>query len=112
MEQHRLLMNYGTMLKACHDGPCGGHFVERKIGHKVLQTLYYWPTIFRDAKKFFQACDSCQRARRPGQSDEMPLKPQLVIELFERWALDFIGPINPLSNQKTYILVATEYVTK
>jgi len=42
----------------------------------------------------------------------MPLHPQLVIKPFECWALDFIGPINPSSNQKTYILVATEYVTK
>eukprot|EP00253_Pinus_taeda_P029756 PITA_29756 len=42
----------------------------------------------------------------------MPLRPQLVIEPFERWALDFVGPINPSSNQKTYILVATDYVTK
>jgi len=42
----------------------------------------------------------------------MPLNPQLVIEPFERWVLDFIGPINPSSNQKTYILVAIEYVTK
>ena len=59
-----------------------------------------------------QACDSCQRAGRPGQSDEMPLNPQLVIKPFERWSLDFVGPISPPSNQKTYILVATEYVTK
>eukprot|EP00253_Pinus_taeda_P036258 PITA_36258 len=42
----------------------------------------------------------------------MPLRPQLVIEPFERWALDFVGPINPSSNQRTYILVATDYVTK
>eukprot|EP00253_Pinus_taeda_P031699 PITA_31699 len=42
----------------------------------------------------------------------MPLRPQLVIEPFECWALDFVGPINPPSNQRTYILVATEYVTK
>eukprot|EP00253_Pinus_taeda_P009259 PITA_09259 len=42
----------------------------------------------------------------------MPLNPQLVIEPFERWAFDFIGPINPSSNHKMYILVATEYVTK
>eukprot|EP00253_Pinus_taeda_P028563 PITA_28563 len=42
----------------------------------------------------------------------MPLNSQLVIEPFEQWALDFVGPINPSSNQKTYILVATEYVTK
>eukprot|EP00253_Pinus_taeda_P012043 PITA_12043 len=37
---------------------------------------------------------------------------KIVIEPFERWALDFIDPKNPSSNQKTYILVATEYVTK
>eukprot|EP00253_Pinus_taeda_P004653 PITA_04653 len=54
----------------------------------------------------------CQRAGRPGQADEIPLRPQLVIEPFERWALDFVGPINPSSNQRTYILVATDYVTK
>ena len=100
------------ILKACHDGPCGGLFAERRAAHKVLQTGYYWPTIFKDAKKSVQACDSCQRVGRPGPADEMPLRPQLVIEPFERWALDFVGPINPPSNQKTYILVATEYVTK
>eukprot|EP00253_Pinus_taeda_P014993 PITA_14993 len=100
------------ILKACHDGPCGGHFAKKRTTHKVLQTGCYWPTIFKDAKKFAQTCDSFQRARRPGQADEMPLRPQLVIEPFERWALDFVGPINPSSNQRTYILVATDYVTK
>eukprot|EP00253_Pinus_taeda_P035362 PITA_35362 len=100
------------ILKACHEGSCGSYFAYHRTGHKVLQIGYYWPTIFKDAKKFVQACESCQRTGRPGQSDEMPLNPQLVIEPFERWALDFIGPINPSSNQKTYILVAIEYVTK
>lgn len=88
-------------------GQGGGHFAEKRTTHKVLQIGYYWPTIFKDAKKFVQACDSCQRAGRPGQADEMPLRPQLVIEPFERWALDFVGPISPSSNQRTYILVAT-----
>ena len=100
------------ILKACHDGPCSGHFADYKILHKVLQMGYYQPTIFKDAKNFAQTCNSYQRMRRPGQSDEIPLHPQLVIEPFECWALDFIGPINPSSNQKKYILVATEYVTK
>eukprot|EP00253_Pinus_taeda_P007096 PITA_07096 len=100
------------ILKACHDQPCGGNFTDRRTAHKVLQTGYYWPIIFKDANKFVQACDSCQRAGCPSQWDEMPLKLQLVIEPFERWDLDFVGPINPPSNQKTYILVATKHVTK
>lgn len=47
------------ILKACHDGQCGGHFADRRTAHKVLRTGYYWPTIFNDAKKIVQACDSC-----------------------------------------------------
>ena len=42
----------------------------------------------------------------------MPLQPQVLIEPFEKWALDFIGPINRSSKQKKYILVCTDYVTK
>ena len=40
------------ILKSCPDGPCGGHFVDHRTGHKTLQMGYYWPTIFKDAKKF------------------------------------------------------------
>ena len=42
----------------------------------------------------------------------MPLQPQVLIEPFEKWALDFIRPINPPSRQKKYILVCVDYVTK
>jgi hypothetical protein len=47
-----------------------------------------------------------------GQADEIPLKTQLVVEPFEIWALDFVGPFNQKSNQKAYILIATDYMTK
>ena len=100
------------ILRACHDEPCDSHFVERGTGHKVLQLGYYWPTIFKDAKKYVQSCDSCQIMGRPGQVDEIPLQPQLVVELFKRWALDFVGPFTPTSNQKIYIIVATDYIKK
>eukprot|EP00253_Pinus_taeda_P026402 PITA_26402 len=100
------------ILKAYHDEPCGGHFADQRIGHKVLQMGYYWPTIFKDAKKYAQACDNCQRMGQSGQSDEIPLQSKLVIEPFEHWALDFVGPFHIPSNQKTYILVATNHVTK
>ena len=45
---------------------------------------------------------------RPVQSDEMPLQPQVLIEPFEIWALDFVGPITPMSKKKRYILVCTD----
>ena len=36
----------------------------------------------------------------------------LVIEPFEKWDLDFVGPISPMSRKKKHILVCTDYVTK
>jgi hypothetical protein len=39
-------------------------------------------------------------------------KHKLVIEPFEKWDLNFMGPINPSSHQKYYILVCMDYVTK
>ena len=59
-----------------------------------------------------KACDSCQRMDQPNHRDEMPLNPQVTLEPFEKWALDFVGPINPPSNQRVYILVCTDYMTK
>ena len=49
---------------------------------------------------------------QPNILDQMPLQPQLVVEPFDRWALDCVGPISPHSKKKAYILVYTDYITK
>ncbi|CAF4297958.1 unnamed protein product, partial [Adineta steineri] len=46
------------------------------------------------------------------QFDEMHLQPQVLIEPFERWDIDFVVPITPMSKKKRYILVCIDYVTK
>ena len=48
----------------------------------------------------------------PNQINEMPLCPQVMIEPFEKWAIDFVGPINPTSLNKNHILVCTDFLTK
>jgi hypothetical protein len=80
--------------------------------HKILRMGYYWPSLFKYEKKYVRACDSCQRMGQPNHRYEIPLNPQVVLKPFERWALEFVGPINPPSNQKVYILVCTNYMTK
>eukprot|EP00253_Pinus_taeda_P035767 PITA_35767 len=42
----------------------------------------------------------------------MPLQPQVTFEPFEKWGMEFVGPINPPSKQKSYIIVCTDYLTK
>ena len=44
----------------------------------------------------------------------MPLKPQVTLQAFDKWAIDFVGPINP-SGKHTgarYIITATYYLTR
>ena len=40
------------ILKASHDGPCGGHFSNKRTTYKILHLGYYWPTLFQDAKRY------------------------------------------------------------
>jgi hypothetical protein len=100
------------ILQACNDGPCGGHFADKRTTYKFLQFGYYWPNIFKDPITYLSNCDECQRMGKPTARDQIPLQEQVVIEPLEKWALDFVGPINFASKKKKYILVCTDYVTK
>jgi len=43
---------------------------------------------------------------------EILLQPQVALEPFDKWDMDFIGPIDPPLGQKKYIIVCTDYLTK
>lgn len=49
---------------------------------------------------------------KPTPRDEMHLQPQVTLEPFEKWGMDFVGHINPPSRQMSYIIVCTYYLTK
>eukprot|EP00253_Pinus_taeda_P006299 PITA_06299 len=100
------------ILLTCHDGPCGGHFVAKRTAFKILQAGYYSPTLHADVRRYISQCDRCQRMGKPTPRDEIPLQPQVTLEPFEKWGMDFVGPINPPSRQMSYIIVCTDYLTK
>lgn len=100
------------ILKSTHDEPYGGHFVDRRTAFKILRARYFWPYLFKDAKQYVKRCDSCQRMCQPSQANEIPLCPQVMIKPFEKWAIDFVGPIAPKSLNKRHILVCTNFVIK
>ncbi|GJX36413.1 reverse transcriptase domain-containing protein [Tanacetum coccineum] len=52
------------ILKACHNGPTGGHHGPNYTAKKVFDSGFYWPTIYRDAHDLVKSCDSCQRHGR------------------------------------------------
>jgi hypothetical protein len=49
---------------------------------------------------------------KPTKRNEMPLHPQVSLEPFEKWGMNFIGPIDTPSRNKNHILVCTDYLTK
>ena len=42
----------------------------------------------------------------------MLLHPQVSLEPFDQWGMDFIVPIDPPSGIKKHILVCIDYITK
>ena len=56
-------------------------------------------------------CNKCQRLGEISRRHMMPLNPILVVDLFDVWGIDFIGPF-PSSFGYIYILVGVDYVSK
>nr|GEY98264.1 reverse transcriptase domain-containing protein [Tanacetum cinerariifolium] len=87
------------ILKACHNGPTGGHHSPNYTAKKVFDSVFYWPTIYRDAMTW------------SSQPDEMTQNSIQVCEMFNVWGIDFIGSF-PSSRGNKYILVAINYLSK
>ncbi|KAJ9542142.1 hypothetical protein OSB04_028648 [Centaurea solstitialis] len=44
------------ILTNCHKGPTEGHFGANLTARKVLESGFYWPTIFKDAHTLIKSC--------------------------------------------------------
>ena len=101
-----------TVLKLAHDIPAASHLGINKTKDRVLQR-YYWPGVFRDVANHCRTCEICQRAqgKRYGARAEMiPLS--LIEKLFQRIAMDIIGPLPRSNNDNKYILTICDYATR
>ncbi|GJX59023.1 reverse transcriptase domain-containing protein [Tanacetum coccineum] len=99
------------ILKACHEGPTGGHHSANITARKVFDAGFFWPTIYQDAHSMIKSCDACQRQGKISHRDEMPQNAIQVCEIFDVWGIDFMGPFSSSRGNK-YILVAVDYLSK
>ncbi|KAL3685682.1 hypothetical protein R1sor_003704 [Riccia sorocarpa] len=100
------------ILVEAHEDPSGGHGAGESTVQKILHTGLWWPTIFKDCHSHVRTCNECQRSATLKEC--MPLKPIFPLGVFQKWRLDFIGPIKPASFPfgKRYIITTTDYTTK
>ncbi|RVW59165.1 Retrovirus-related Pol polyprotein from transposon 17.6 [Vitis vinifera] len=99
------------ILSHCHDSACGGHFASQKTAMRVVQSGFWWPFLFKDAHSMCKGCDRCQRLGKLTRRNMMPLNPILIVDVFDVWGIDFMGPF-PMSFGHSYILVGVDYVSK
>ncbi|XP_049372496.1 uncharacterized protein LOC125837407 [Solanum verrucosum] len=99
------------VLGSCHASPYGGHHGGERTAHKVLQSGFFWPSLFKYFIAFVKGCDKFQRLGTILRRHEMPLSNILEVEIFDVWGIDFMGPFPPSSGNQ-YILVVVDYVSK
>ncbi|CAN6547062.1 unnamed protein product [Malus baccata var. baccata] len=102
---------FNSILAFCHSYACGGHFGTQRTALKVLESGFYWPTLFKDARTFCITCDRCQRTGTIGAKNQMLQTPIFNVEIFDVWGMDFMEPFLP-SYGFTYILLVIDYVSK
>ncbi|XP_068305092.1 uncharacterized protein [Pyrus communis] len=103
--------DFKSILTFCHSYACGGHFGAKRTAFKVLESGFYWPSLFKDAYEFCATCDRCQRTGNLGPRNQMPQTLILIVEIFDVRGIDFMGPF-PSSNGFLYILLVVDYVSK
>ena len=113
---HRCVMPHEkeAIIREAHSGATGGHFAGKPTAQKILAAGLRWPTLYKDTKEFCRCCDICLRVGKPSRRDEMPLRTHIMLQAFEKWAIDFVGPINPPRKRTgaRYIITGTEYLTR
>ncbi|GKB77198.1 reverse transcriptase domain-containing protein, partial [Tanacetum coccineum] len=70
------------ILRACHEGPTGGHHSANITAQKVFDVGFFWPTIYKDAYELIKSCDACQRQGKISHRDEIPQNAIQVYEIF------------------------------
>ncbi|CAM6093902.1 unnamed protein product [Calypogeia fissa] len=102
-----------VVIRAMHKEEAGGHYAATTTTRKILDARYWWPTLHKDVNLFVRGCDPCQRVGKPMRSHNHPPTTILPLAPFEKWGIDFIGPITLVTRRKCrYIILAMDYATK
>lgn len=86
------------ILSELHNGVRSGHFFIDIIIQILLDSRYWWFTIHKDVLHFCKSCDNCQKMNNLTRTNIAKLIAMLLEDPFMKWGLNFINPINSLSD--------------
>jgi len=95
-----------------HDDPTAGDMGTTRTVQRI-RSLYYWPGLRRDTKKYVDRCDVCLRSKSTNQKPPGLMgKAKVVTEPFEIVSCDLMGPLPRTTKGNKYLVVATCYFSK
>ena len=100
-----------NVLRRLHDHKLAAHLGQAKVLAR-LRNRFIWPGMQEQAKEFIKNCISCQK-RKAHKRNLAPLRPlPMVTYVWERVAMDIVGPLECTRSGNRYILAISEYATK
>ena len=99
------------ILEMNHDHMLAGHLGIAKTLSR-LQRQYVWPGMRKDVETHINSCLICARRKAYGQR-KAPLHPiPPADKVWERIAMDIVGPLQESRNGNKYILVISDYASR
>ena len=100
------------IFKELHNSPIGGHRGVSKTFNRIRQD-YYWENLKQDVQRRIQQCIQCQlkklvrlKTRQPMMITDTPGT------VFEKIALDIVGPLPKTKNDNEFILTMQDQLSK
>ncbi|KAH9248152.1 hypothetical protein BASA81_014228 [Batrachochytrium salamandrivorans] len=80
----------------------------------LLLRRFWWPSMKKDLKDFIVRCPECQLDRSSsGIHAPLPIRPVPPVALpFERWGIDFYGPMAETKSGNKYLITCIDYATR
>nr|GEY44159.1 hypothetical protein [Tanacetum cinerariifolium] len=72
------------ILKACHEGPTGGHHGANFTAKKVFDAGFFWPTIYKDAYDLYGVIHRLSTAYHPQTSGQVEVSNRGLKRILER----------------------------
>ena len=99
------------VIERFHDHKLAGHLGISKVFGRAA-ARYIWPKMRVDISNFIKSCETCVK-RKPYGGKVAPLQPISPITfIWQRIAMDIVGPLPETYNGNRYILVMSEYTTR
>ncbi|KAH9325544.1 hypothetical protein KI387_005722, partial [Taxus chinensis] len=100
------------IMEEAQGGITGGHYAGDSTTHKILMVGIFREIFYKDSNEYVKLCDHFQCLGNPRHRDEMSLQPIASTEPFEKWLINFVGPISPPVHRTNanYIITCTNYL--